>query len=255
MNCPDKKIFQDFIDGELPESKVKQIVKHIRSCDTCKLYLRELYTLCNTLNQVVDKDKCPSLEALEKHADNSYSDEQVSKIAEHIDFCSRCRSYVWAFHASEEELANWQTQEELAYNEFEAKELGYDAAKETLGRLLPGKIDLVDKIWQSALSFVLDLKDKAIENWPSFNHETRLVGVLGFADTADPETDAASIIMATTLYVSQAVSDGDIEPSAKDIEAAIKEVSTKLGAGKELQKRLIEMVPPLILNIQRKTEV
>ena len=71
MNCPDKKAFQDFVDGELSESKVKQIVKHIRSCDTCKTELRELYTLHNALNQVVDKDKCPSLEAIEKHASNA----------------------------------------------------------------------------------------------------------------------------------------------------------------------------------------
>ncbi|HDY87777.1 MAG TPA: hypothetical protein ENH82_06615 [bacterium] len=230
MNCPDKETFQDFVDGELSESNIKQIVKHIRSCGTCKTELRELYTLHNALNKIVDEDKCPSLDALEKYADNSCSDEQTSEIAEHIDFCSQCRSYVWAFQASEEELANWQTQEELAYKEFEAKELGYDAAKETLCELLPDKIDLVDKIWQSALSFMLDLKDKAIENWPSFNQETRLVGVLGFADASDPETDAASIIMATALYVSQSVSDGDIEPSTEDIEAVIKEVAAKLGA-------------------------
>lgn len=250
MNCPDKETMQDFVDGELSDAKIPSIIGHIRSCDTCKTELRELYTLHNALNQIVDKDKCPSLDALEKYADNSYSNEQTSEIAEHIDFCSRCRSYVWAFQASEEELANWQTQEELAYKEFEAKELGYNAAKETLCKLLPGKIDLVDKIWQSALSFVLDIRDKAIENWPSFNQETRLVGVLGFSDASDPETDAASIIMATSLYVSQAVSDGDIEPSTKDIEAAIREVASKLGAGKELQKRLIETVPPLVLKFK-----
>ncbi len=250
MNCPDKETFQDFVDGELSDAKIRSTIGHIRSCDSCKTELRELYTLHNALNRIVDKDKCPSLDALEKYADNSCSDEQASKIAEHIDFCSRCRSYVWAFQASEEELANWQTQEELAYKEFEAKELGYNAAKETLCKLLPGKIDLLDKIWQSALSFVLDLKDKAIENWPSFNQETQLVGALGFADALDPGTEAASVILITTLYVSQAVSDGDIEPSTKDIETVIKEVAAKLGAGKELQKRLIETVPPLVLKFK-----
>ena len=250
MNCPDKETMQHFVDGELSDARIRTIIGHIRSCDTCKTELRELYTLHDALNQVVDKDKCPSLDELEKYADNSCSAEQTGKITEHIDFCSRCGSYVWALQASEEELADWQAQEELDYREFEAKELGYNTAKETLGRLLPDKIDLVDKIWQSALSFMLDLKDEAIENWPSFNQETRLVGVLGFADASDPETDAASIIMATTLYVSQAVSDGDVEPSTKDIEATIKEVASKLGAGKELQKRLIETVPPLVLKFK-----
>jgi len=74
-----------------------------------------------------------------------------------------------------------------------------------------------------------------------------LVGVLGFAETYDPETDAASVIMATTLYVSQLFSDGKIKPHQEDIEVAIKEAATKLGAGKELTKRLIETVPPIIL--------
>ena len=97
---------------------------------------------------------------------------------------------------------------------------------------------------------MLEIRDKAIENWPSFNQQTRLAGVLGFADSSDPQTEAASIIMATTLYISQVISDGDIEPSAKDIKVAIKEVAAKLGAGKELQKRLIETVPPLVLKLK-----
>ncbi len=250
MNCPDKETIQDFVDGELSESKIKQTVEHIRSCDACKAELQELWTLHHTLNHVVDTDECPSLETLEKYADNSCSDEQAGEIAEHIDVCGRCRSYVWAFQASEEELANWQAQEELAYKEFEAKELGYDAARETLGKLLPGKIDLLDRLWQSALGFVLEIKDKAVENWPSFNQETRLAGVLGFADASDPEAEAASVIMATTLYVAQAVSDGDIEPSTKDIQTTINEVATKLGAGKELRIRLIETLPPLVLKTE-----
>jgi len=250
MDCPDKEIMQDFVDGELSQPRIKQMVKHIQSCDACKTELSELYALHNALNQVIDKDKCPSLDELEKYADNSCSADRRAKIVEHVDLCSRCWSYVWALQASEEELAEWQTQEELAYKEFEAKELGYDAAKQVLSKLLPGKIELVEKIRQSALDFVLDIRDKAIENWPSFNQETRLVGVLGFADSSDPQTEAASIIMATTLYISQAVSDGDIEPSTEDIEAAIKEVAAKLGAGKELQKRLIETVPPLVLKFK-----
>jgi anti-sigma factor ChrR (cupin superfamily) len=247
MNCPDKEIMQDFVDGELSDTDAKPVVKHIRSCDSCKAELQEIFTLYNTLNHVVDEDQCPSLDALESYADNSCSKEQAGKIAEHIGLCGRCKSYVWALQASSEELANWQTQEELAFKEFQAGELGYDAAKETLNRLLPAKIELLDKGWQSLLSFVLDLKDKAMESWPSFGQRAQLVGVLGFDENCDPQTDAASVIMITTLYVSQLVSDGQIEPTQADIEDAVKEAAAKLGAGKELQKRLIETVPPIIL--------
>ena len=250
MDCPSKEILQDFMDGDLPEAKSRPIIEHIRSCDTCKTELREVFSLYRVLNQVVDKDKCPSLETLESYADNTCASEEIGKIKEHIDSCGRCRSYVWAFQASEEELADWQKQDDLAYQEFEAQNLGYDSAKETLQQLLPGKMELLDKAWQSVRAFVQDLKDKAIESWPSFDRGPRLVEALGFAEPYDPETDTAFIILVTSLYISQAVSDGRVQPSSKEMEPAIKEVSEKLGAGKELQKRLIKIVPPLVLKFR-----
>lgn len=250
MNCPDKDIMQDFVDGELSEAKIKQIVEHIRSCDTCKTELRELLALFSVLNKGVDNDKCPALDKLQNYADDTCGQEDKQHIAEHVDCCDRCRSYVWALQASEQELADWQKQEEAEYRKFAAENSASILARATLEKLLPTKMELFDKAWQSVLDFVNNLKGKAIESWPAFNQETRLVGVLGFADASDPETDAASIIVATTLYVAQAVSDGDIEPSTKDIEAAVKEVAPKLGAGKELQKRLVEIIPPLVLESQ-----
>lgn len=247
MNCLSKETMQNFIDGELSEPDILEISEHIRSCDACKTELQEILSLQNILNQVISEDECPSYDFLESYSNNTCDSNKISETKEHIDLCSRCRSYVWALQASEADLANWQKQDELAYSEFKAKDLGYDAAKATLKELLPAKMDLLEKAWQSVLALVIDLKDKAIENWPSFDQRTQLVGVLGFAETYDPETDAASVIMATTLYVSQMVSDGQIKPHQKDIEAAIEEVAAKLGAGKELRKRLIEIVPPIIL--------
>ena len=246
MNCPSKEVMQDFIDGELPDAENQKIAEHIRSCDTCKTELQEILSLHNTINQVVSEDECPSYDLLESYA-NTGANEKIGKIKEHINLCSRCRSYVWAFQATEEELADWQRQEELTYSKFKAKDLGYNTAKETLKKLLPAKIDLLEKGWEPILSFVLNLKEDVLENWPSFDQKTQLVGVLGFAETHDPQTDAASVIITTTLYVSQLVSDGKIKPHQEDIEAAISEVAIKLGAGKELSKRLIETVPPIIL--------
>ena len=250
MNCPNKETMQDFIDGELPKARNRQIAEHIRSCYACKIELREILTLYDALNQIVGKDKCPSLGTLKHYADNTCADDKVAGIKDHIEFCYRCRSYVWTFQASEEELQEWQTQDELAYQKFKARNLGYNAAQETLQKLLPGKMELLDKAWQSVLMFVLDLKDKAIENWPSFDKGTHLIGALGFAESYDPETDAASVILVTTLYISQAVSDGQIKPCQKDIDAAVKEAAVKFGAGKELTKRLIETIPPLILRFR-----
>lgn len=247
MNCLDKETMQDFIDGELPEVEVQAIAEHIQSCSNCKTELREILSLQNILNQVVSEDKCPSYDFLESYSNNTCDSSKISETKEHIGLCSRCRFYVWTLQATETDLANWQAQDEIAYKEFCEKDLGFATVKSTLQKLLPAKIDLLEKGWESILSLVLDLKDKAMESWPSFDQRSQLVGVLGFAETYDPETDAASVIMVTTLYVSQLVSDGQVKPQQKDIEDAVKEAATKLGAGKELQKRLIETVPPIIL--------
>lgn len=247
MDCPSKETMQDYIDGELPEADILEIAEHIRSCGGCKSELQEILSLQNALNQVVSEDKCPSYDFLESYSNNTCDSSKVGETKEHIDLCSRCRSYVWALQASEADLANWQAQDEIAYKEFCEKDLGFAVVKSTLQKLLPAKIDLLEKGWESILSLVLDLKDKAMESWPSFDQRSQLVGVLGFAETYDPETEAASVIMATTLYVSQLVSDGQVKPQQEDIETAIKEVANKLGAGKELNKKLIETVPPIIL--------
>lgn len=241
---------QDFVDGELEKAQDQQIIEHVRSCKTCKIELQEILMLYGALNQIVDADQCPSVELLKSYADNTCAEEQVNKIKEHVDFCGRCGLYVWSFQASDEEFQEWQAQEEQAYREYEAHELGYDAAKETLQKLLPNKLEMLDNVWQSILTLVLDLKEKAMESWPSLDKGSQLAGVLGFEESYDPETEAASIIMATTLYVSQSISDGQVKPCQEDIETSIKEVAAKLGAGKELQKRLIETVPPIILKFK-----
>ena len=247
MNCPNKETMQDFIDGELPEVKSQQIAEHIRSCDTCKTELQEILSLQNILNEVVSEDKCPSYDFLEDYSNGTCDSSKVTETREHIDLCSRCRFYVWMLQASEAELADWQVQEKKAYREFCEKDLGFAAVKNTLQKLLPSKVNLLEKGWESILSLVLDLKDKAMESWPSFNQRAQLVGVLGFSEAYDPQTEAALVIMATTLYVSQLVSDGQIKPKQEEIEVAIQETATKLGAGKELRKRLLETVPSIII--------
>lgn len=255
MNCPDKEIIQNFVDGELPQDKVRSAIEHIQTCKSCKDQLREIFVLHNTLNQIVRQDACPPVETLEHYANSAYPAEEAAILKEHVDLCARCRSYVWAFGASEEEMAQWQVQEEQSYREYLMQSSDYIAAKEILLELLPDKLELLDKGWQSIVSWVTDLKDKAIENWPSFNQEAQLVGVLGFAETSDPQTEAASIILTTTLYVSEAISDGAITCSQQEIEETVKKVAAKLGAGKELQKRLLETVPAVVLNSHKEGDV
>ena len=249
MDCPSKENMQGFIDGELAEEQSLSIIKHIRSCDTCKTELREILALCRILDLAVSADRCPSLDALENYAACTETEKDTA-ITEHIEFCHSCRSYVWAFSASDQELADWQKQEALAYDEFKAKELGYNPAREALQKLMPTKIELLDKLWQATLTFVLGLKDMAMSSWPSFNTGTHLVGALGFAEEYDPENDAASVILATTVYISQAVNEGQLKPCQPDLETAVRDIGARFGAGRELQRKLVQTIPPLVLRLR-----
>ena len=81
----------------------------------------------------------------------------------------------------------------------------------------------------------------------SFTSPVQLVGALGFSDMTDSESTATSIILATTLYVSQQIQDGNIEATPEKIKTAVQESAIKFGAGKELQKRLIETATNILL--------
>lgn len=247
MDCLDKETLQDLVDGELQKSKIPQVIEHVRSCDKCKTEFREILSLYDALSEAVAEVSCPSRDTLKRYAQKALSTEEMDKIKEHIEFCNRCESYLWLFKASEAELADWEANEKLSYQKFRAKNLGYDAAKESLKKLLPSKTKLFDRIWGSVLNLVLDLKDKATDQWPAFKSPGQLVGALGFSEASDPESTATSIILATTLLVAQKISDGETKAVSEDIEAAVLDAAKRFGAGKELQKRLIETVPEILL--------
>ena len=132
MDCPTKEVLQDYLDGELSTDKARSIREHVQSCDSCKNKLRKLSSFYSTLNQFVNQEKCPSFDLLESF---SSCPDKDSSVKTHVELCARCKSYVWAFQATDEELAEWQKQDVLAYQEYEAHELGYDTAKETLQKL------------------------------------------------------------------------------------------------------------------------
>lgn len=246
MKCPDKELLQDLVDGELSESKIPHVVEHIRSCGHCKTEFTEIFAVHNALTEIVTEDTCPSIEDLDAYAQQKLALDQIDTVKQHAELCGRCRSYLWLFQASEAELESWQADEQAAFEEFKAKKLGYEPAREILGKLLPTGMNMFDQLWQSVLVFVADLKDNAVEQLPSFTTPVQLAGVLGFSET-EPETTATSIILATTLYVSQQISDGSIKAGPSEIETAIQKAAIQFGAGKELQKRIAEIAPEILL--------
>lgn len=247
MDCPDKQILQDLIDDELDNDQAAQVVVHIRSCNKCKREFGEILWIYKGLKEVVGEVECPSKDTLERYAKNALSEATMNDIKKHIDLCVSCSSFVHLLTASEAELARWQAEEERSYQEFADKNLGYQAAKEVLGKLLPGRFEFLDEIWNSVLKLALDLRTKAVEQWPKFGTPEQLAGALGFSDASDPESSASSIILVTTLLIAQQIADGELEGSSEEIKSAVRTAAKRLGAGNELQKKLIETVPEILL--------
>ena len=181
MNCPDKETLQDLIDSELPQDEAQSMIEHIQLCKDCKDQLREIFVLHSTLNSIVQKEACPPVDTLEQYAENACPAEKIDAIKEHVDLCAHCRSYVWAFQSSEEELAEWQAQEERSYHEYLTQSPGYHTAKETLLALLPDKIELLDKGWQS-----VDLGDYKLIVTPNLLTLRRLLAMPARQEVVQP---------------------------------------------------------------------
>jgi len=116
--CPNREAMQDFVDGELSKAQSEQIAEHIKECETCKKELAEILMLYDALRKIVDADPCPELEELKSYAERNCNEEQIVDIQKHLDNCSRCKSCIWAFQASDEEFQAWQDKEEKEYAEW-----------------------------------------------------------------------------------------------------------------------------------------
>jgi len=246
MDCLSEELLQDLVDGELRDSAATQAIEHIRSCDRCRKEFAEILSLYEGLRSVVAKDACPSKTTLEAYARDALSRETMATVKKHMAFCSECRSYVWLLTASESELAKWRAEEEHAHRQYEATSLGREAAREALAILLPVGLEILDRMWDSACTLVLNLRAKAAEPWPPFGTSGQLTGALGFAGLTDPEGTATAVILISTLFVAERIAGDEIGTSMQEIAAAVHEAARTFGAGKELQKRLVETVPPIL---------
>ena len=254
MSCPDKEVLQDYVDGDLAEDKARSVEQHLQSCDHCQNEVAEMVSLLQVLGQVAEKEVCPSSEELEKYVKNTAPGQEAERIREHIDLCAHCNLNAWALGASPEELQAWEDREQTEFHEYESEQLGFRTAQEVLRQLLPGKLQLLEKAWQSVVDFMQDLPSKTIDALPSFDKRAQLVGALGFSESYDPEMDAACTVLITTLYVSEKLSERQAQPSPEEIAAIVEEAAAKLGAGKGLRNRLVEIIPTVIIQSRTKPD-
>lgn len=247
MACIQREVLENLVDGELGDRETVQAVEHIKSCEKCRREFSEILALYEGLQAAVAEDACPANTTLREYADNALPADRMAAIREHIEFCHACRTTVWFLTASEAEVARWQAEEERVYRQERARTMGHEAAREALASLLPIGLEFLDRTLDSAWRLALDLKTKTAARWPKFEASGQLAGALGFAGAPDPTTTATSIILVTSLFVAQRITDGDIEATPEAVEAAVREAALAFGAGKELHRRLVETVPPLLL--------
>jgi hypothetical protein len=246
MGCIEREVLEDLVDGELGECETARAIEHIRSCSKCKREFSEILALYEGLQTAVVKDVCPSQTTLEAYTQDALPSDAMTTVRKHLEFCCECRSYVWLLTASESELANWQAQEEQAHKQDEATSAGRAAAREVLAGLLPAGLEFLDWLWDSACTLVRDLRGNTAQTWPPLGTSAQLTGALGFAGSTDPQGTATAIILVSTLYVADQIAAKEIGTSSEEIATAVHAAARTFGAGKELQKRLAEIVPPIL---------
>lgn len=246
MDCLSEETLQDLVDGELQESAATQAIAHIRSCDRCRREFAEILALYEGLRLTVATDACPSQTTLEAYAKDTLPSETLTTVKRHVEFCSECRSYVWLLTASASELANWQAEEEQAQRQYETTSTARDAAHEVLAGLLPAGLEFLDRLWDSTCALVRNLRSKTAQPCPSFGTSVQLAGALGFGGPTDPEGTATAVILVCTLWVAERIAAKEIGTSREEITTAVRAAAQNFGAGRELQKRLVETVPPIL---------
>ncbi len=249
MNCPEKKILQDLVDCELSEEQHIEVIAHIKSCDKCRGQLKQMLVFYRALSDVVAMEACPSKDELENFAHGKLSLQNSDRVREHIVLCAQCESYVQLFQATDEQLAEQAEREKVIFQKAAAQGRAYDAARVILKKLLPDKVSVFDSLWEH-ISGVLEemLESKSIKGL-SFGDSGEFAGALGFSGVPDPQTAAAAIIIGTTLATAYSLGNTVIASDPAAIKQTVSDIAGRLGAGKELKKRLAETVPLHFIDI------
>lgn len=244
MNCPDEKQMRDLADCELSVDEEARILEHIKSCSKCKDRFKKILTFQRMLGEAVDMEACPSKQELEDFALNKLSVESSVRIKEHIKLCTSCESYVQLFMATDEQLAEQAAHEKIVFQKAAAQGRAYDVARVILKKLLPDKTSIFESLWDH-ISDVLEemLANKSIKGL-SFGDSDEFAGALGFSGVPDPQTAAAAIIISTTLATAYTLSSEETASDPATIKQTVLDIAGRFGAGKELKKRLAEIVPP-----------
>jgi len=248
MACLSHSNFEGLIDGELTPAQRDEIMEHLRSCPACQEELRHMLRLHQALEAVVTADPCPSLATLDRYYQKLLSPQEVHRIEEHLELCASCKFYVQLLGASPAAIEAWQKQERLDYLAYETNRLGQKVADKLVGQLLPGKENLLTQIWEVLVD---QLRHWRSDNWDklgSLSSPGQAAGVLGFSET-DPELAAVVVMAGTTLVIVQDILEQKLAGKTPEMVPVVRQISHKFGAGRELQERLAENLPPLLADL------
>jgi anti-sigma factor RsiW len=243
MGCPDPDTLQALVDNELTVEKRREVVEHVRSCESCLDELRHLLIITKGVGMAVNGDPCPSDTELTLYASVKAGEDLTRQIKGHLERCEACQSLVEFMTADAETR---QAREDLARAEFEdalIEERARLAASAAMEELLPGRAPLFNQLWDKAVELTRDLRGLSPDAWPNFRVGHQLAGALGFTSAPDAEVTAASVILATSLVATSHAAHTEGGMSHEELSAVCLDYARRFGAGRELAARLAETLP------------
>ena len=248
MNCPDDIKIQELVLNVLPDKERSEIKKHILQCSACKETYKQFVLIAEGIGAVVENEECLPWQELKSYAEGKSSNEQKTKIEEHVKLCHDCETLLGFYQDPAKEKA-WVVKERKIFEMAHAEEIAGKVSKSIIDKLLPGKVDF-KQVWEYACNLFQELSDVPLSSWPRLE-TSAVAGTLGFAGAAEPETMGAINIELVALGVAQGLVQGNLTDQ-ESIEKAVSDCAKNIGAGKQLQKRLLENMPELFLRDQEK---
>ena len=245
MDCPRDDTLHDLVSAELSAAKRADVLDHVRSCDSCKADVRRLLVLYWALQRGTGKEECPPAKLLAGYAREQLAAGEHQQVEKHVAHCARCASYVELVGMSEEERGAATEAAKAEFHEALAEDLGRRVSEQALVKLLPGREELLDLLWERIVALIRDLRTKSRDEWPVLRERQQLAGALGFAGDPDAETRAAVTIIGTMVYTAWAVVSEEVQTKPDALRKLAHGTATRLGAGKQLATRLTDTVVKL----------
>jgi anti-sigma factor ChrR (cupin superfamily) len=94
-----------YLEAELHPSNEKQLLHHLKECDSCRKRLKESYTILQGIDSYVEKNRenCPSSETMEAYTVGKLSKVETIAVKKHLSECPYCVAFQELYDATAKE--------------------------------------------------------------------------------------------------------------------------------------------------------